>query len=103
MTRPPITRMLAEFTHGAHTFPAPVRAAAVQAWVNIIGCMLGGAEQGAVRIARSVALELAGPPTTTLIGRAERVDPLTGAYLNGFSHTRLLQLVVGCVGSEIAP
>ena len=82
MERPQLTRDLVEFVLSTSTFPASVETAGTRSLLNILGCMFGGVNHPANDIASGLAMELSGPPTTTLIGRSARTDGLTAAYLN---------------------
>jgi 2-methylcitrate dehydratase PrpD len=61
-----------------------VRTEAVRSVVNWFGCALGGARHEAVDRALA-AVSAYSAPHTTLLGRAERVDPLKAAFLNGIA------------------
>ncbi|MDQ8727396.1 MmgE/PrpD family protein [Bradyrhizobium sp. LHD-71] len=65
--------------------PKDVRHEAKRALLNIVGCALGGAEHRAVDIAIEAIGPFSGPPTSAVLGRRERFDPLFAALLNGIS------------------
>jgi 2-methylcitrate dehydratase PrpD len=50
-----------------------------------MGCALGGAHHEAVQLALEASRPFAGPPNATVIGRADRLDGLNAALLNGMS------------------
>jgi len=78
------TARLADFVHAAAfaDLPASARHAARRAFVNIIGCCLGGARHEIVGTALRALLPLGGPATTSLLGREERTDLLTATLVN---------------------
>lgn len=62
--------------------PDEVRIEARRAFLNILGCMLGGARHDAVDAAQAAFGPFGGAPTATLIGRGEKSDPLHAALIN---------------------
>ncbi len=80
-----VTAELAEFALAPTAFPSNVSAAGVRSFVNIIGCALGGVHHPASDLAFDVNTEFAGAPVAALIGRKQRVDVLSGAYLNSLA------------------
>src|SRR5262245_210446 len=84
--RPEITRALARFvaTTPPDAVPAAVRAQAVRSVVNCLGCGLGRARHATTD--RAVAAVSAySPRHCTLLGRAERLDPLKASFVNGIA------------------
>ena len=81
------TTQLAEFITGfdAAAIPQAVRDVAQRSLVNWAGCALGGAKHPAVDIALEAMRPFIGAPHATVIGRADRVDALNAALLNGIS------------------
>lgn len=81
---PPVTNQLAEFVAGSRRqdIPAPVRREGVRSLLNFLGCALGGCHDEAIDLAARVLMPYAGPPTASVIGRSERPDALTAAFLN---------------------
>lgn len=75
------TRTLARFALEAAP-PDAVRQEAVRAFVNFVGCALGGARHDAVERTFRTAAPFAGAETVTLIGRAARLGPLDAALVN---------------------
>ncbi|MGA0593584.1 MmgE/PrpD family protein [Enterovirga sp. CN4-39] len=65
--------------------PAEIRHEGKRALVNIVGCALGGADHPAMDIAIAALGPYAGQPTSAVIGRRERFDPLFASLLNGLS------------------
>jgi 2-methylcitrate dehydratase PrpD len=65
--------------------PAVVRHEGRRTLLNCLGAALGGCRDVAVEHAFAVLRRFAGPPEATLIGRAERADALTAAFLNAAS------------------
>src|ERR1019366_4146795 len=67
------------------TVPDDVRHEARRAIVNYLGCALGGSHDEAVDIAIRALGPYSGPPTASVLGRAERLDPLHASLMNGIS------------------
>lgn len=65
--------------------PAPVRHEAARALLNWTGCAIGGSRHPAVENAIAAMLPFAGAPQAGILGRAERVDVLNAALINGIS------------------
>jgi 2-methylcitrate dehydratase PrpD len=65
--------------------PDDVRREALRAIVNYTGCALGGAPDEAVNKAMCAFGPFFGPPTASILGRSERVDPLHASLMNGIS------------------
>ena len=62
--------------------PTEVRVEARRAFLNILGCMLGGARHETVDAADAAFGPFAGPPKATLIGRGGKTDPLHATLIN---------------------
>ena len=62
--------------------PPEVRVEARRAFLNILGCMLGGSRHETVDAADAAFGLFAGPPKATLIGRGGNTDPLHAALVN---------------------
>jgi 2-methylcitrate dehydratase PrpD len=62
-----------------------VRKEAVRTFCNWVGCAVGGARHEAVGLAIAAVQPFAGPPQATVLGRAERLDVLHAALVNGIS------------------
>lgn len=67
------------------TVPEDVRHEARRAIVNYLGCALGGSRDEAVDIAIEALGPFSGPPTASILGRSERLDPLHASLMNGIS------------------
>src|SRR5271154_902130 len=72
-------------SHRIETVPEDVRHEARRAIVNYLGCALGGSHDEAVDIAIRAFGPYSGPPTASILGRAERLDPLHASLMNGIS------------------
>ncbi|WP_353475071.1 MmgE/PrpD family protein [Salipiger sp. H15] len=84
---PDVTRQLADWTvrtSGAY-IPAEVRQEGLRTFVNWFGCAVGGASHETMDAALTALLPFSGPATSTIIGRAERMDALHAALMNGIS------------------
>ncbi len=81
------TRTLASWivSNRIETVPEDVRHEARRAIVNYVGCALGGSHDEAVDIAIRTFEPYSGPPTASVLGRAERLDPLHASLMNGIS------------------
>ncbi len=66
-----------------------VRERARLALLNFLACAVAGATEAVVDRAARAALPYGGPERTTLIGRTERCDALTAAFLNCLASTTL--------------
>jgi len=53
--------------------------------VNYMGCAVGGSPHPAVAIALHALGPYAGKPTASILGRADRTDPLHASLMNGIS------------------
>ncbi len=84
--RPHAVRQIAEYIVAARPddLPEAVRREALRSFVNIVGCMLGGARHEVIGLADDVLGEFSGPPQATLLGRARRADVLHAALINCF-------------------
>jgi len=65
--------------------PPRVRHEAARALVNFMGCALGAARHRTTESALAAVREVAGPPQATVFGRAERLDILNAAFINGIA------------------
>ncbi len=86
-----ITRSLSRFVVDSEysEIPQRVRHEAVRAFVNWLGCALGGCKDEAVDAALASFEAFSGPGASTVIGRGKRVDMLTATLLNTLSHSIL--------------
>ena len=85
------TQWLAQFVAGSHweDIPAPVRHEAKRAILNIVGCILGGCRDDATERALAVFDTFSGVREATVIGRVERLDVLSAAFVNAVSSNAL--------------
>lgn len=65
--------------------PASVVHEATRAWVNAVGCMIGGSHHPLVDTAVDTLMEFSGPATVPLLGRGARADGLTAVLLNALA------------------
>jgi 2-methylcitrate dehydratase PrpD len=81
------TRTLAEYVVSSRweDVPADVRHEAARSLVNYLGCALGGSHDPAVDTAIRALAPYSGPPTSAVLGRADRLDPLHASLMNGIS------------------
>lgn len=87
MTDRKVTAELAEWITGlrGEDIPRKVRTEGVRTFVNWVGCAIGGADQPTVDAALRAVLPFSGPATASVLGRAETLDPLHAALVNGIS------------------
>jgi 2-methylcitrate dehydratase PrpD len=85
MTSP--TRTLSEFLVASRyeDIPAEVRHEASRAFLNALGCAIGSARHETVEAALAAVTPFAGAPQAAVFGRAERLDALNAALVNGIS------------------
>jgi 2-methylcitrate dehydratase PrpD len=82
--KPGVTRDLARFvvTTRWDDIPAPVRHQAKRSMMNFFAVALAGCRTGPVEIALRSLAEFSGGQPTTVVGRTERIDALSAAFLN---------------------
>ena len=82
-----VTQRLGAFVAELHwdDIPAAVREEARRSLLNFIGCALGVARTPPIEMALRVLLPLSGPRSVTLLGRAEKLDPLGAAFINAIA------------------
>ncbi len=88
MTQAPTpTRQLARFVHASRwsDVPAPVQHEAVRAFVNWVGCAIGGAFHPAIEAALPALQALSAASHCSVIGRDIRLDAQSAALINGTS------------------
>lgn len=85
-----ITRQLAQYAARARyaRLPEHVRTEASRAFLNWMGCALGGCREPAVQLAIATVAELGGGPQASIIGHAQRTDIASAAFIN-------------CIGSSV--
>jgi 2-methylcitrate dehydratase PrpD len=81
------TKILASYVVNSQLedIPSDVRHEARRAIVNYMGCAVGGSPHPAVDIALRALGPYAGKPTASILGRADRTDPLHASLMNGIS------------------
>ena len=84
---PRVTAELADWIVGlkAEDIPDNVRREGVRTFVNWTGCAVGGASHETVDRALAAVTPFAGKATSTVLGRAERLDAPHAALMNGIS------------------
>lgn len=84
---PGIAAQLARYVTAARwaDLPKHVQHEAVRAFVNWVGCAIGGATHPAVNSALAALSEISGPPQATVLARGKRMDMVHAALLNGLS------------------
>jgi 2-methylcitrate dehydratase PrpD len=84
---PRVTERLAQFLVDSRWqgIPAAARHEAKRTIVNFVGTALGGCRDPAVELAVQSFGPFFGPPQATVIGRSERPDALSAAFLNAIS------------------
>jgi 2-methylcitrate dehydratase PrpD len=82
-----VTERLARFLveHRPEDLPERVRHEAKRSLVNFFATALGGCRNEAVEILLAALADCFGPPHAIVIGRGERTDALTAAFLNAVS------------------
>ncbi|MFC5068144.1 MmgE/PrpD family protein [Flaviflagellibacter deserti] len=85
--RTDVTRALAEWIVDCDIakIPEAVQQEGVRTFVNWLGCAVGGARHETVDRALDALTQFSGAPTSTVIGRGERLDALHTALINGIS------------------
>lgn len=87
---PPITHRLAEFVacHPSKGWDDQIEHDAHRTFINWLGCSIGAANHASILSALAAVNELDPPRQATILGRLERVDMASAAFLNGISsHT----------------
>ena len=84
---PQVTALLARFVleTSIEAIPENVRREGIRSLVNIIGCALGGSRHDAVNKAWAALQPFSGGEQVTVIGRSQRADALTAAFINTLS------------------
>jgi 2-methylcitrate dehydratase PrpD len=91
MAQVDITRQLARYATGSsfEALPTQVATEAVRAFVNWLGCALGGCRDPSVAIALAVAADAGGSPQASIIGHGLRTDLMSAAFVNCLSSSSL--------------
>jgi 2-methylcitrate dehydratase PrpD len=81
---PGLTRALARHTaaSAAHPLPQVLRHECARAFVNWIGCVLGGCSEEAVALAAEAVAELGGAAQAQIVGLGRRTDVASAAFVN---------------------
>jgi 2-methylcitrate dehydratase PrpD len=85
-----VTRTLARFVveHRWAEVPERVRHEAARSFLNWVGCAVGGSRHDTVERALAALGEFSGPREASVLGRAEKLDIMLAALMNGItSHT----------------
>jgi 2-methylcitrate dehydratase PrpD len=87
LQKPLVTQTLARYVAQARwqDIPQGVRHQAKRSLINLFAVALAGCRTEPIEIALSSLAEFSGGKTATLIGRAERIDALSAAFLNAAS------------------
>jgi 2-methylcitrate dehydratase PrpD len=82
-----VTKILAHYLVSARyeDLPENVRKAGVRTLLNYVGVAIGGSHHETVDIAVAALAPFSGPPQASLFGRAERLDIMNAAFINGVS------------------
>jgi len=82
-----ITRTLARYLVSARyeDLPVAVRHESARALLNWLGCAIGSARHETVERALAAVQPFSGPPQAAVLGRAERLDIMHAALVNGIS------------------
>ncbi|CCF18425.1 conserved protein of unknown function [Pseudorhizobium banfieldiae] len=84
---PNVTEILAEWVvtiKGSDIAP-DVRREGLRTFVNWVGCAVGGASHETVDRALAAVMPFSGKPTSTVLGRTEKLDALHAALVNGIT------------------
>jgi 2-methylcitrate dehydratase PrpD len=83
----PVSGIWGEFVARSHyrDLPASIVHEAKRSILNVFGTALGAAKERGVVLAIEVLRPFAGSPQATIIGRAERLDILSAAFINAIS------------------
>ncbi len=84
---PNVTEILTDWVveTGGSDIPEAVRAEGLRTFVNWVGCAVGGASHETVDAALRALTPFSGTPTSTILGRTEKMDALHAALLNGIT------------------
>jgi len=82
-----ITRALARFAVDCRyeDLPAAVQAEGRRAFLNWVGCVLGGLEEGTAACALATLAPFSGPGQATVIGFGRRADIMLASFINSIS------------------
>jgi 2-methylcitrate dehydratase PrpD len=87
LQKPGVTEMLAHYVAAARweNVPPEVRHQAKRSFINLFAVALAGCRSQPIEIALASLSEFSGGRQATVIGRAERIDALSAAFLNAAS------------------
>ena len=82
-----VTRTLARFIVNSRyeDIPQPIRHEASRAILNWLGCAIGSSHHETIESMLAALKPFSGPPQATVVGRADRLDILQAALVNGVS------------------
>ena len=80
--RPGVTQMLACFVADTNDIPDLVKHEAKRALLNFFAVALAGCRTGPIEMALESLAEFSGGKQATIVGRRERIDVLSAAFLN---------------------
>lgn len=78
-----LSRFIVATTYDA--LPAHVRHEGVRAFVNWVGCAAAGSQEDIVQRALDVISEFSGTPTSTIVGRREKLDAPNATFINSLA------------------
>lgn len=86
-----ITNELARYATQSRfgSLPENVRTETARAFLNWMGCALGGCREPAVKLAATTVAQLGGGPQASIIGHAQRTDVASAAFVNCISSSIL--------------
>jgi len=84
---PHVTRILAQYlvAAGSADVPPAVLHEGTRSLLNWVGCTIGGSQHPAVSMAIAAVAPFSGTPQANVLGRAERLDAMSAALINGIS------------------
>lgn len=82
-----VTSRVVDFVGGLkeELLPIEVLHECDRAFVNAVGCIVGGARHALVETAYDALVGFFGPPSASLLGRGSKADPLNAALINGLA------------------
>jgi 2-methylcitrate dehydratase PrpD len=82
-----VTRTLASYVVDAklEAIPSDIKAKAITAMVNWVGCAVGGSGHETLDVAWAALGPFAGAPQASILGRDTKTDVLTAAFMNGLT------------------
>jgi len=84
---PQVTRVLAQYLVASSSadIPPAVLHEGTRSLLNWVGCTIGGSQHPAVSKAIAAVAPFSGTPQANVLGRAERLDAMNAALINGIS------------------